>query len=176
MNDALQADTDGSYKVSFKMKPLVDGMCFGVYFNYKDPHHGALVGFNTPGAWFWQTYNGGGDAYSTATLPGPTELTAGTTYQIEASWNPTNKTATLRVDGTAVVNDWDYSAVPNTADVDIINNIGIKLGKSNTSVLSEIEVWDIHYSGQEEITAYTLSGTVSDENGDPVADARTPPR
>ena len=171
MNDALQADTDGSYKVSFKMKPLVDGMCFGVYFNYKDPHHGALVGFNTPGAWFWQTYNGGGDAYSTATLPGPTELTAGTTYQIEASWNPTNKTATLRVDGTAVVNDWDYSAVPNTADVDIINNIGIKLGKSNTSVLSEIEVWDIHYSGQEEITAYTLSGTVSDENGDPVADA-----
>ena len=61
--------------------------------------------------------------------------------------------------------------MPNTADVDIINNIGIKLGKSNTSVLSEIEVWDIHYSGQEEITAYTLSGTVSDENGDPVADA-----
>ena len=171
MNDALQADTDGSYKVSFKMKPLVDGMCFGVYFNYKDPHHGALVGFNTPGAWFWQTYIGGGDAYSTATLPGPTELTAGTTYQIEASWDPTNKTATLRVDGTAVVNDWDYSAVPNTADVDIINNIGIKLGKSNTDVLSEIEVWDIHYSGQEEITAYTLSGTVSDENGDPVADA-----
>ncbi len=171
MKDALQADTDGSYKVSFKMKPLVNGMCFGVYFNYKDPAHGALVGFNTPGGWFWQTYDGGTNAYSTTTLPGPTELTAGTTYQIEASWDPANKTATLRVDDAAVVTNWDYSAVPNAADVDVINNIGIKLGKSNTSVLSEIEVWDIHYTGQTEVEAYTLSGTVTDEDGEPVANA-----
>lgn len=171
MKDALQADTDGSYKVSFKMKPLVNGMCFGVYFNYKDPAHGALVGFNTPGGWFWQTYDGGTNAYSTTTLPGPTELTAGTTYQIEASWDPANKTATLRVDDAAVVTNWDYSAVPNAADVDVINNIGIKLGKSNTSVLSEIEVWDIHYTGQTEVEAYTLSGTVTDEDNNPVANA-----
>ncbi len=171
MKDALQADTDGSYKVSFKMKPLVNGMCFGVYFNYKDPAHGALVGFNTPGGWFWQTYDGGTNAYSTTTLPGPTELTAGTTYQIEASWDPANKTATLRVDDAAVVTNWDYSAVPNAADVDVINNIGIKLGKSNTSVLSEIEVWDIHYTGQTEVEAYTLSGTVTDEDNNPVAGA-----
>ena len=171
MKDALQADTDGSYKVSFKMKPLVNGMCFGVYFNYKDPAHGALVGFNTPGGWFWQTYDGGTNAYSTTTLPGPTELTAGTTYQIEASWDPANKTATLRVDDAAVVTNWDYSAVPTAADVDVINNIGIKLGKSNTSVLSEIEVWDIHYTGQTEVEAYTLSGTVTDEDGEPVANA-----
>ena len=81
MGTDLEADEQGNYKVTFKMKPLLDGICFGVYVNYKNPNGGMLMGYNTPGAWFWQKYGGGG-AWSTDTLPGP-ELVKDTIYDVE---------------------------------------------------------------------------------------------
>ena len=174
MVNALEPDADGNYTVSFKVRPLVDGICFGVYVNYCNPANGMLMGYNTAngnGSWFWQKYATGTDNAWNDPVSSTPKLNAGTTYDMAVTWNPDTTTYSFVVDGEVIVANLDYSAVVNGNSNGVINNIGIKLGKSNAGVLSEIEVWDIHYSGQEEITAYTLSGTVSDENGDPVADA-----
>ena len=178
MGTDLEADEQGNYKVTFKMKPLLDGICFGVYVNYKNPNGGMLMGYNTPGAWFWQKYGGGG-AWSTDTLPGP-ELVKDTIYDVELTWNPTAKTYTYKMgetgkELTAVVTDQSYAEVHDAEAIGEINNIGIKLGRSNAGVLSEIEVWDLHYSGQTakrpEVRTYEITGAVIDEGTLPIEGA-----
>ncbi len=174
MVNALEPDADGNYTVSFKVRPLVDGICFGVYVNYCNPANGMLMGYNTAngnGSWFWQKYATGTDNAWNDPVSSTPKLNAGTTYDMAVTWNPDTTTYSFVVDGEVIVANLDYSAVFNGNSNGVINNIGIKLGKSNAGVLSEIEVWDIHYTGQTEVEAYTLSGTVTDEDNNPVAGA-----
>ena len=174
MVNALEPDADGNYTVSFKVRPLVDGICFGVYVNYCNPANGMLMGYNTAngnGSWFWQKYATGTDNAWNDPVSSTPKLNAGTTYDMAVTWNPDTTTYSFVVDGEVIVANLDYSAVVNGNSNGVINNIGIKLGKSNAGVLSEIEVWDIHYTGQTEVEAYTLSGTVTDEDNNPVAGA-----
>lgn len=174
MVNALEPDADGNYTVSFKVRPLVDGICFGVYVNYCNPANGMLMGYNTAngnGSWFWQKYATGTDNAWNDPVSSTPKLNAGTTYDMAVTWNPDTTTYSFVVDGEVIVANLDYSAVVNGNSNGVINNIGIKLGKSNAGVLSEIEVWDIHYTGQTEVEAYTVSGTVTDEDNSPVADA-----
>lgn len=174
MVNALEPDADGNYTVSFKVRPLVDGICFGVYVNYYNPANGMLMGYNTAngnGSWFWQKYATGTDNAWNDPVSSTPKLNAGTTYDMAVTWNPDTTTYSFVVDGEVIVANLDYSAVVNGNSNGVINNIGIKLGKSNAGVLSEIEVWDIHYTGQTEVEAYTLSGTVTDEDNNPVAGA-----
>ena len=177
MTEKLKPNDSGVYEVSFKLKPLSDGQCLGVYLNFKKPVNGALIGYNTPGAWFWQNYNGTTNPYGDCLGSAPNPLTANTTYEFVVTWNPTAKTSTMTVNGAKVVENQSYATVADTASIGVVNNLGIKLGKSNDGVHGDVEVWDVHYSGQEPLPSIKVSGTVKSNKGEVlegVAIAATP--
>lgn len=168
----LEPGEDGKYVVTFKLKALSEKTAFGVYLNYKNPVNGMMLGQN-PEEFFWQTYTsakGGSSPYGGNNSSAV--LAQGTTYEIRVSWDPTAETCSYEwkteeaEDFTALASNQSYSEVVDGENVGLINNFAIKLGKSNAGVLGEVEIWDIHYTGQKEeaappvVTTYTVSGVV----------------
>ncbi len=165
VNNGLTANGDGKYVVRYKMKMNTVDM-FGVFINYTDPSSGHFMGCNN-GHWYSQPYGGSGwFDHNDVTL------SAGTVYQVEITWDPSAKTAGMKVqteDGQTTITDFtdSYSSLAGSEDK-VVNTFVLVAGK--WSAPADYEVWDINYSGQTPLTTYEISGTVTDSEGDTLQD------
>lgn len=136
---------------------ISDADRFGVYLGYNTDQNGMFVGYDN-GGWFWQKYTGGnGDWYSGNRQPAPKpdqEL------QVRIEWTADHK-MTLKLDGSAVFTDEDFSGIAGVLG----NQIAIKAGTYNKSNTTDVLLKNIHYTGQKEAAAYAVTGKVVDSEG-----------
>ncbi len=163
MNNALQPDNSGNYIVSYKMKMLAVA-AIGAFVNYSSPASGHFMGWNN-NHWYSQPYGGSG-WYD----HNDNSLIANEIYQVDITWNPTTKAAGMTVKTEAGTEMTSFSDSYASISGDAVNKFGIMVG-GWSGVPAEVEIWDIHYSGQTPLTTYFVSGTVTDTNNSGIADA-----
>lgn len=136
---------------------------FGVYLGYNTDQNGMYLGYDN-GGWFWQKYQEGtGDWYQGSRTGAPT---AGEEVAVRLEWTA-DKKATLKLDGTTVFDQEDFASIASRLD----GNIAIKAGSWGESVVTDVYLKDVHYTGQTEVATYAVSGTVVDESGKAVEGA-----
>jgi len=147
----------------FDLKPITaaDNARFGVYLQYTDPGNGMFIGYDK-GGWFWQKYtNGDGDYYSGARTAAPA---AGVTTKVRIDWTADGKFS-LTVGGAEVFKE-EASGLTHTAD----GKIGLKCSTFSGN-MTEVELKNIHYTGQAEVASYKVTGKIVDANGAAVSGA-----
>ena len=165
LNAAVAAAGDGERTLSFDLTPdsTSANICLGIGLNFTDRNNEVFIGYNTLGGWFVQYYGGTGDYPS---FSGPT-LERGTTYHIRIQWTH-EKITLFEIDDTVYTlpNDGGFG------NVSVADAVGFKCGKDGESQgITSMLISNLHYTGQTEVEAYTVSGTVTDEDNSPVADA-----
>ena len=152
---------DGYFEATLKSGTAAAETRFGIYLGYKDAGNGMFVGYDTSG-WFWQKYqNGGGDYYSGGRISAP-EQGVETTFRID--WTA-DKKMTLTVGGQKAFEE-DFSSL-----TDLTDKIAIKVSAWSGKA-SEVYLQDIHYTGQQEVESYSVSGKVVDESGKAIEGAK----
>ncbi|MCQ4865860.1 endo-alpha-N-acetylgalactosaminidase family protein [Pseudoflavonifractor phocaeensis] len=140
---------------------------FGVYLNYKDPGNAFFIGCDA-GGWFWQTLSGGSGAWyqgGRVALPAVGEPVA-----VRLEWTGTSLTkATANGQDLFPGLPLDFSASGGNSSN--AGTVGFKVGRW-ADKSTEIMVSGLTYTGQRAVTAYVVSGTVTDaKDGAPIAGA-----
>ena len=179
MNKALSA-LDGSAEktLSFTLTPSSSGswMGFALMLNYdgttgsnvKAYHIGYPSGETT--GWFTQNYGA-----ATSSWPGFTGpvMEANRPVDFEISWSDTG-VSSFRIGGEniSLPADCSLTTVPVPSGDNSAGFMGVAFKVSGKSGdMTTLRISNLHYTGQTEVEAYTLSGTVTDEDNSPVADA-----
>lgn len=179
MTTALAGASGTSRSLSFTFEPNSAEPCFGIYLNYAENTRastngasgagkGMFLGYNTPGQWFAQSYDGVQNAWNYS-VANQVPLAPGSKYDIKITWNKDGSNATLKVGETTVFNNLNFSGPVTTMGQK--NAIGFKMGKSNNNVVCAGYFSDIKYSNQTPHQAYSISGTVTDGDDAPLVDA-----
>ena len=180
MNEALTNSSEEEKFLSFDVECVAESVgsnpLFGIYLNYESQDvsgakniFGKAICVDTNGGhWFWQTYCSNppnpnwGDI-----VTGSSAFTVTGKHHFELTWTDTAITS-FRIDETTLVSS-PISMQPIVDDIGQIDSVGFKVG--NNGNRGDFYISNLHYTGQTEVEAYTLSGTVTDEDGEPVANA-----
>ena len=180
MNEALANSDEEEKFLSFDVECVAESVgsnpLFGIYLNYESQDvsgakniFGKAICVDTNGGhWFWQTYCSNppnpnwGDI-----VTGSSAFTVTGKHHFELTWTDTAITS-FRIDETTLVSS-PISMQPIVDDIGQIDSVGFKVG--NDGNRGDFYISNLHYTGQTEVEAYTLSGTVTDEDGEPVANA-----
>ena len=128
----------------------------GVYLGYDTDQNGMYVGYDN-GGWFWQKYTGGnGDWFQGTRETAPVK---GQEVSVRIDWTADHK-MTLTLDGVVVFEKEDFSSIADSLGT----KIAIKAGSWGENV-SDVLLKEIHYTGQEEIKTYGVTGKVTDAAG-----------
>ena len=128
----------------------------GVYLGYDTDQNGMYVGYDN-GGWFWQKYTGGnGDWFQGTRKTAPAK---GQEVSVRIDWTADHK-MTLTLDGVVVFEKEDFSSIADSLGT----KIAIKAGSWGENV-SDVLLKEIHYTGQEEIKTYGVTGKVTDAAG-----------
>lgn len=148
----------------FNLKPTTEASNtrFGIYLDYTDPGNGMFLGYDADG-WFWQKYsNGSGDWFSGNRTAAPG---AGSTVKVRVDWTADGKFS-LTVGGEAVFTEEASGLTHSTA-----GKIGLKCASRGSSEVTEVELKNIHYTGQAVVESHQVTGKIVDESGEAVAGA-----
>lgn len=154
--------TEAGY-FEFDLKPVttVENARFGVYLQYTDPGNGMFIGYDK-GGWFWQKYkDGDGDYYSGTRTAAPA---AGSTTKVRIDWLEGGKFS-LTVGGVEVFKE-EASGLTHTVD----GKIGLKCSTFSGN-MTEVELKNIHYTGQAEVESHKVTGKIVDADGAAVSGA-----
>ena len=180
MNEALTNSSEEEKFLSFDVECVAESVgsnpLFGIYLNYESQDvsgakniFGKAICVDTNGGhWFWQTYCSNppnpnwGDI-----VTGSSAFTVTGKHHFELTWTDTAITS-FRIDETTLVSS-PISMQPIVDDIGQIDSVGFKVG--NNGNRGDFYISNLHYTGQTEVEAYTLSGTVTDEDNNPVANA-----
>lgn len=160
-NDRAVLDKTGTGFVEFTVKfnsTLVDTR-FGVYLFSGGPMLGQFVGYDTGSKWFWQAYSGG-NPYGSLGLADVVEP------ESKVRIDYAEGAATVTVNGKTADTPLDLSKI-----IEDNTNLAFKAAQWGT-VSTDVMLKDIHYTGQDLIGAYKVSGTVTNEQGRPVKGVR----
>ena len=162
MSAALKGvGTDGTAFLEVTFEPNVSDTRLGLYLNYENPGKGFFVGADATG-WFWQTYDGkNNDWYKGSRVAAPG---VGTEATLRLEWTGTTLTKAT-VNGQNLFGDslnLDFSGVLEGNDN--VGRVGFKAGVYGSSI-TDYMLSNIHYTGQAKVESYSISGTVSDEDG-----------
>ncbi|WP_294522817.1 endo-alpha-N-acetylgalactosaminidase family protein [uncultured Pseudoflavonifractor sp.] len=166
MSAALKGvGADGTAFLEVTFKPTVADTRLGLYLNYENPGKGFFVGADATG-WFWQTYDGGSNAWyqgSRVAAPG-----VGTEATLRLEWTGSSLTKAT-VNGKDLFQNMpvDFSSVVVSEENQ--GRVGFKAGVYGSSI-TEYMLSDIHYTGQAKVEGRSVSGTVTDGEK-PVANA-----
>ncbi len=153
-----QVDLDFSAEgyVEFDFKSPQDGAKnrFGVFLGHSEFRKGLFIGYNATG-WYWQKY-GETDPYGAITNSSKISQ-ANKDSHLKLSWDGTK--VLVELDGEKL-GEVDYSDFKAQMTGDIALSCGT-FGQEYT----DMYIKNMHYSSQEDITAYDISGVVKDENG-----------
>lgn len=131
---------------------------FGVFLGHKEFRKGLFIGFNSTG-WFWQKY---ADTEPYGTISASNVPAANTEYHLKLEWDGTNVTVLLNNKELGKV---EYSAfIPNMNT----GEFAFSCGTYGTEY-TDMYIRNLHYSAQEDITAYDISGTVKDQSNKTLA-------
>ena len=134
---------------------------FGVYLRSNGINDGLFVGCDKQG-WFWQTYDGAGNAwYQGSRVPAPT---AGEEVKVRIDYTETEATVTINGQD-AFGGPVDLTTLPSSRGGSLAFKAA-QWGSESTDVL----VKNIHFEGQAEVESYTVSGSVT-ADGQPAAGA-----
>ncbi len=161
---AYDLSKEGFFETTIKTIQAGKYNRIGFYLGYKDQNTGMFFGYNASG-WYWQKYGAEGSPWSANIGAVPGENSE---IKVRIEWTA-DKKATLKVDGTELFTDVDFSGITGLGD-----KIGIKAGTFNAvsgTEISDIYLKDIHYTDQAEAATYTVTGRVLDEQNNPVSDA-----
>lgn len=168
LDAAIQEAGDGERTLSFTMTPDSTGsnLCWGVALNYTSRLSNVFIGYNTIGGWFVQYYGGSGDYPSISGVP---NLVKGQTYDVEITWTNTAITS-FKINGVAysLPNDGGFGGVS------VVPAVGFKCGKdasASNGGITSMTLSNVHYTGQDEIKAWSVSGKVLDDKGAPIEGA-----
>lgn len=131
---------------------------FGFYLGYKDPGHALFIGYDS-GGWFWQRYGSDGQWYSGTRVGAPA---VNTPVNVKITWDGTN--ASLAVDGKDAFGSVNYSSMRNF----LTNKLALKAGVYGSQI-TEMFLADSTLPAAQR---YTVSGTVTDDQGRALAGAR----
>lgn len=146
---------------------------FGIMLGYQNPGNGMFLGYDA-GGWYWQKYSGGdGDYYSGTRVSAPA---SGTYTNVRIEWtgdhkvsmklqNAENSSGTSSAEWISVFTDEDFSGIAESLG----NQIGIKCGTYSGNA-TNIYLKNIGY-GEGESAVHTLSGRVTDSQGNPLEGA-----
>lgn len=135
---------------------------FGVYLDYKGPGEGMFLGYDTDG-WFWQKYSNGGNGpwYTGGRVAAPVKA-QWTTVRI--SWTE-NGEFSLEVGGVKAFQN-EPSGLTHGSE----GKIAFKCSGFNGTP-THVYLRNIYYTGQETAEGWHVTGTVKDEEGNPVSGA-----
>lgn len=154
-NNSYTMPAEGYFEANIRSAQAGANTRFGIYLKFKDQSHNLMVGYDS-GGWFWQKYGAPGSPWYTGTrVAAPS---ANQTVKVRLEWNATQLTKAT-VDGVDM-----FSGLPLSID-DIVSagdKIGLKAGTYSTN-LTDMYLKDIHYTGQAKVTAYSVSGKITDE-------------
>ena len=180
MNGELAASTDNTKTLSFTLVPeteysssddrLPGYLAFGVVINSNEGNSGTFIGYSDVAGdrWLFQNYGGNGSYKAAAPLATPV---AGQPLNFEFTW--TNDTLTMKLNGEAV----DLGDVGTISTMTKTNKIAFCAGGSHyenengslqTERRTKLTISNLHYSGQEKVTAHTVAGTVTDQANAPL--------
>ena len=167
MSTALKGvGTDGTAFLEVTFEPNVSDTRLGLYLNYENPGKGFFVGADATG-WFWQIYDGkNNDWYKGSRVAAPG---VGTEATLRLEWTGTTLTKAT-VNGQNLFGDslnLDFSGVLEGNDN--VGRVGFKAGVYGSSI-TDYMLSNIHYTGQAKVDSYSISGTVSGDEG-PVENA-----
>ena len=134
---------------------------FGIYLGYNTDKNGMFLGYDN-GGWFWQKYQNGNGNYAQVgqAAPGKDVET-----KVRIEWTGDYK-ATLKLNGTAVLTNEDFSGIKDNLGKKIAIKAG-SFGDNRTDVFLK----DIHYTSQKEAKTYDVTGKVVDDKGKAVEKA-----
>lgn len=134
---------------------------FGIYLGYNTDQNGMFLGYDN-GGWFWQKYQNGNGNYAQVgqAAPGKDVET-----KVRIEWTGDYK-ATLKLNGTAVLTNEDFSGIKDNLGKKIAIKAG-SFGDNRTDVFLK----DIHYTSQKEAKTYDVTGKVVDDKGKAVEKA-----
>ena len=177
MNAALAASTEEEKTLSFDIEAVGASVStnplFGIYLNYKSETnavYGKAICVDTNGAhWFHQDYYPGADNWGDI-VSGSTAFGVDAKHHLELKWTDDNITS-FKIDDTVLVSsNINMSGVKT--NLGQLDSVGFKVGShTNTNSVGDFYISNVHYTGQKEVTSYTLSGTVKDAAGVAVAGA-----
>ena len=180
MNEALANSDEEEKFLSFDVECVAESVgsnpLFGIYLNYKSQDvsgakniFGKAICVDTNGGhWFWQTYCSDPPSPDWGDIVrGSSAFTVTGKHHFELTWTDTAITS-FRIDETTLVSS-PISMQPIVDDIGQIDSVGFKVG--NNGNRGDFYISNLHYTGQTEVEAYTLSGTVTDEDNNPVANA-----
>ena len=174
MNKALSA-LDGSAEktLSFTLTPSSSGswMGFALMLNYDGTTGSNVKAYHIgyDGTWFVQNY--GATNVSWPGFTGP-NVAANAPMDFEITWSNAGVTS-FRINGNNITlpSDYDLTTVPIPSGDNTDGFMGVAFKAGTHGDATTLRISNVHYTGQEEVTAYTLSGTVTDEDNNPVAGA-----
>lgn len=148
----------------FDVWPMTDKTAtrFGVYLDYKGPGEGMFLGYDADG-WFWQKYSNGGNGpwYTGGRVEAPVKA-KWTTVRI--SWTG-NGEFSLEVGGIKVFQN-EPSGLTHGSE----GKIAFKCAGFNGTA-THVYLGSIYYTGQEMAEGWHVTGTVKDEEGNPISGA-----
>lgn len=170
MNAKLAASSETTKTLSFDVEAAgncTENPLFGIYLNYKSGNNasdatkkdifGTGISVDTNGGhWFWQSYKDADEPYADL---GSSAFSGTAKNSIEIKWTNTQLTS-FKVNGTEIVN----SAV-TLADTGS-TTVAFKAG--NYGNVGEFYISNLHYTNQDTITTYTVSGAVKDGDNAPL--------
>ena len=161
-NTALAAvDGDRFVEVTF-VRAAGSNPRFGLILNYESPTSGFFVGCNTESSgWFLEGYKPDGTSNWQGLPSGGTTPAVGVETTLRIEWNQT-KLIGVWQNGEKIINEYTFL---NTYTG---KGVGFRMNNYRTDgvdTTSEFYIKEMHYSGQTTVTAYPVSGTVSDANG-----------
>ncbi len=163
MSTALKgvgADGTAFLEVTFEPTQAPGDSRFGIYLNYENPGKALFVGCDKDG-WFWQKYGASGNPwYQGARVAAPT---AGTEATLRLEWTGTSLTkATVNGQDLFAEMPLDFSGI--VVDEANVGRVGFKAG-AWSGTATDYYVSNIHYTGQAKVESYSISGTVSGDDG-----------
>ena len=141
---------------------------FGVFLGYSPAtastkETGMFLGYDN-GGWFWQKYAGTSEPwYSGGRVAAPAQDTE---VQVRIEWTA-DKKVTLTVGDKVAFNKEDFSILGDK----LTGTIAFKGGSWGEKAQTDVMLKNIKYTGQAQVEAYEVAGTVVDENGAALAGA-----
>ena len=141
---------------------------FGIYLGYQNPAQGLFIGADS-GGWFWQKYGASGNPWYTGSRvasPAP-----GQSHTLRLEWQGTQLTKAT-VNGQDLFGDlsgFDFSGTLGTETK--VTQVAFK-ASTYSGARTEYYISNLTYSGQAMTTAYSVSGTVTGPEDQPVENAQ----
>lgn len=154
------ADGTAFLEVTFEPTQAPNDSRFGIYLNYENPGKALFIGADS-GGWFWQKYGAPGNPWYQGTrVAAPA---AGTKATLRLEWTGSSLTkATVNGQDLFAEMPLDFSSI--VVDEANVGRVGFKAG-AWSGTATDYYVSNIHYTGQVKVDSYSISGTVSDEDG-----------